>query len=88
MTTSIKTMQVNCKLDGWDRTRIAEVFSNGVVQLTTIDPIIFKLLVNGHCLWLYHKPTSKEEFMEQFNQHPTPKLPAPEGSKPSVPPSD
>jgi len=65
---------------------VAGVFSNGAVQLTTIDPVKFKLLVNGHRLRLYHKPTSKEEFLQQFPQHATPKLPAAKGSGPSVPP--
>ena len=32
---------------------VNHVFDNGVVQLTTTDPIRFKLLVNGHKLKLY-----------------------------------
>lgn len=43
-----------------DPYKIDEVFANGVVRLTTIDPVRFKLLVNGHQLRLYHKPATKE----------------------------
>ncbi|XP_059066700.1 uncharacterized protein LOC131857926 [Cryptomeria japonica] len=39
---------------------IVEVFQNGAVRLTTIDPVRFKLLVNSHRLRLYHKPATKE----------------------------
>ncbi|XP_057843885.2 uncharacterized protein LOC131053324 [Cryptomeria japonica] len=49
---------------------IVEVFQSGVVQLATIDPIQFKLLVNGHRLCLYHKPTTREEFIQQFDIQP------------------
>ncbi|XP_057834932.1 uncharacterized protein LOC131045361 [Cryptomeria japonica] len=45
---------------------VIETFPNDAVQLANIDPIKFKLLVNGHCLCLYHKPLSKEEFLQQF----------------------
>ena len=43
---------------------IVAIFSNGVVQLSTIDLVKFKLLVNGHRLKLYHKPTTQEEFLQ------------------------
>lgn len=46
-------------------------FNNGSVQLSMIDPVKFKLLVNGHCLKLYHKPATQEEFLQQFQ---TPKI--------------
>lgn len=42
---------------------VIETFSNGVVQLSIIDPFKFKLLVNGHHLRLYHKPLNKDEFL-------------------------
>lgn len=45
---------------------IEEVFNNGAVHLTTIDSVRFRLLVNGHRLHLYHKLTSKEEFLHKF----------------------
>lgn len=54
---------------------IEKVFNNGVVHLTTIDPIRFKLLVNGHRLLLYHKPTTKEEFLQQFAQQDETQVP-------------
>lgn len=44
-------------------------FDIGVVQLTIIDLVRFKLLVNGHRLKLYRKPSSKGEFIEQFNSN-------------------
>ena len=31
---------------------VNHVFDNGAIQLTTIDPVPFKLLVNGHRLKL------------------------------------
>lgn len=61
---------------------VAQVFSNGVVELTTINPIRFKLLVKSHCLRLYHKLASKAEFMQQFTTSPIVK-----GSRPHVHPS-
>lgn len=42
---------------------IIVVFPNGAVQLSTIAPVHFKLLVNGHHLKLYHKPVSREKFL-------------------------
>lgn len=55
---------------------IEEIFINGVVRLTTIDPVRFKIFVNGHRLHLYHKPTTKEEFLEQFSQKDETQVPA------------
>ena len=46
---------------------IVAIFNNGAFQLSTIDPVKFKLLVNGHCLKLYQKPTTQEKFLQQFN---------------------
>ncbi|XP_057843684.2 uncharacterized protein LOC131053093 [Cryptomeria japonica] len=46
---------------------IVDTFSNGVVKLSTIDLVKFKLLVNGHRLHLYHKPLSKYDFLRQFS---------------------
>ncbi|XP_057862521.1 uncharacterized protein LOC131070878 [Cryptomeria japonica] len=43
---------------------VVEVFQNGSVQLATIDPDKFKLLVNCHRLRLYHKLVTKEEFLQ------------------------
>ena len=45
---------------------INHVFDNGSVQLITIDPVPFKLLVNGHRLKLYKQPPKKEVFLQQF----------------------
>lgn len=41
---------------------VIETLSNSAVRLSTINPIMFKLLVNGHRLRLYHKPLSKTSF--------------------------
>ncbi|XP_059070701.1 uncharacterized protein LOC131860318 [Cryptomeria japonica] len=46
---------------------IVETFPNGVVRLSTIDPVKFKLLVNGHRLCLYRKPLSKDDFLWKFS---------------------
>lgn len=55
---------------------IVEVFRNGVVQLATIDPVKFKILVNGHRLRLYHKPATKEDFLQQFDNQVQTSVPA------------
>ena len=47
---------------------VNHVFDNGAIQLTTIDPIPFKLLVNGHRLKLYKWPQTKEDFLQQFQR--------------------
>ncbi|XP_057841793.1 uncharacterized protein LOC131051344 [Cryptomeria japonica] len=43
---------------------IEQVFDNGTITLETIDNARFELLVNGHGLCLYHKPCTKEEFLQ------------------------
>ena len=48
--------------------QIIHVFDNGTVQLTTIDDVPFKMLINGHQLKLYKQPQTKAEFMQQFKQ--------------------
>ncbi|XP_057856794.1 uncharacterized protein LOC131066097 [Cryptomeria japonica] len=55
---------------------IVEIFQNGAVWLATIDLVRFKLLVNGHQLCLYHKPATKEDFLQQFNNKAHTKVPA------------
>lgn len=39
------------------------VFENGTMKLTTIHESQASFLVNGHHLMLYHKPTSKDSFV-------------------------
>ncbi|XP_059068177.1 uncharacterized protein LOC131858747 [Cryptomeria japonica] len=46
---------------------IVETFSNGAIRLSTVDLVKFKLLFNGHRLCLYHKPLSKDDFLQQFS---------------------
>ena len=43
---------------------IIHVFDNGTVQLTTIDQVPFKFLLNGHRLKLYKQPQTKAEFLQ------------------------
>ena len=45
---------------------IDKVFSNGAVRIKTIDELQTPLTVNGHRLKIYHKPLSKEEFVNMF----------------------
>ena len=47
---------------------IVQVFENGSVKLTTIDGEGNNFLVNGHWLKLYHKPISKEDFIQIVSQ--------------------
>ncbi|XP_057829771.1 uncharacterized protein LOC131040832 [Cryptomeria japonica] len=46
---------------------IVDTFSNGAIRLSTIDPVKFKLLVNGNRLHLYHKTLTKDDFLRQFS---------------------
>ena len=39
------------------------VFDNGTMNLVTIESVRTPLLPNGHRLRLYHKPTSKDSFI-------------------------
>lgn len=66
---------------------VVEVFQNGVVQLASIDHVKFKFLVNGHRLHLYHKPITKEEFLQQFDMQPHAAVPATHAGGPSIPQS-
>jgi hypothetical protein len=43
------------------------VFDNITVKLITIDGEHTPLLVNGHCLQLYHHPTSKDSFIKHVS---------------------
>ncbi|XP_059075222.1 uncharacterized protein LOC131875190 [Cryptomeria japonica] len=55
---------------------IVERFPIGAIRLSTIDPIKFKLLVNGHQLRLYCKPLSKDDFLQQFSTAQHAEIPA------------
>ena len=53
---------------------IDKVFSNGAVRIKTIDEFQTHLIVNGHELKIYHKPLSKEEFVNMFQENSTIRL--------------
>ena len=40
------------------------MFDNGVVKIKTIDDGHVSFVVNGHTLKLYHRPISKEDFIQ------------------------
>ena len=42
---------------------IDTIYDNGSIKINTIDEQQTLLLVNGHQLWVYNKPLSKEEFL-------------------------
>ena len=66
--------------------QIIHVFDNGTVQLTTIDNVPFKLLVNGHRFKLYKWPQTKAEFLKQFEQsNPTTQVPLPAAEGENLP---
>ena len=48
---------------------IVKVHENGSVMLITIDGEGHPFLVNGHRLKLYHKPITKQDFL-QMEIHP------------------
>ena len=43
-------------------------FDNGSVKIKTIDGTEVSFVVNGHRLKLYHQPTSKQDFIQNFLQ--------------------
>ncbi|XP_057818206.2 uncharacterized protein LOC131031182 [Cryptomeria japonica] len=55
---------------------IVEVFENRAVRLATIDLVRFKLLVNGHRIRLYHKTSTKQDFLQQFDNQVKTTVPA------------
>ena len=52
------------------RYEIEAVFDNGAIKLTTIDDACTLLLANGHCLKLYHHPTSRDSFIKHIVVNP------------------
>ena len=53
---------------------IEKVFENGVVKIRTIDEEKVVVLVNFHRLKVYHKPISREEFINIFEGNTNMKL--------------
>jgi len=53
---------------------IENVFENGEIIIRTIDEEKVPLLVNGHPLGIYHKPMTKEEFVNIFQENSDLKL--------------
>ena len=49
---------------------VDRVFDNDTVRLVTIDEKWVPLFANGHRLWLYHKPISKDAFTSQIVADP------------------
>ena len=49
---------------------VDRVFNNGTVHLVTIDENHVPLFANGHRLWLYRKPFSKDAFISQIAADP------------------
>ena len=46
---------------------IVTSFDNGSVEIKTIDDSQVSFVVNGHRLRLYHKPISKQEFLQDVS---------------------
>ena len=46
---------------------IVQVYENGSIKLTTIDGEGNTFIVNVHRLKLYHKPISKEDFIQTIS---------------------
>ena len=44
-------------------------FDNGLVKIKTIDGSQISFVANGHRLRIYHQPTSKHDFIQNFLQH-------------------
>ena len=58
-------------------------FDNGSEEIKTIDDSQVSFVVNGHRLRLYHKPISKQDFLQYFSQREVIKLVEGEVSSPS-----
>ncbi len=43
---------------------VETVFDNGSVRIKTIDDSQQSFIVNGHRLKIYHKPLTKEDFLQ------------------------
>jgi hypothetical protein len=43
---------------------VVNVYGNGAVKIKTIDDEQVSFVVNGHRLKFYHKPMSKEDFLQ------------------------
>ena len=62
---------------------VVTVFDNGSVKIKTIDDAWISFVVNGHRLRLYHKPISKQIFLQDVSQQEEMDLVEGEVSSPS-----
>jgi len=49
---------------------VIEVFNNGSVRICTIDDDKISFVVNGHWLNFYHKPLSRDQFLQEVQEDP------------------
>lgn len=56
------------------------VFYNGIIKLVTIDDTHAYLIVNEHCLRLYHHPDSKDAFIKHVSNKSSLKVASAENS--------
>ena len=47
---------------------VVTVFDNGSLEIKTIDGLKISFVVNGHRLGLYHRPISKQDFVQNALQ--------------------
>jgi len=64
---------------------VSIVYDNGSIKFKSIDESDVSFTVNGHRLKLYHKPVSKDEFIQEVITRSRLKL-VEEGSSSSSPP--
>ena len=62
---------------------IVTTSDNGSVEVKKIDDSQVYFVLNGHRLRLYHKPISKQDFLQYFSQREVIKLVEGEVSSPS-----
>jgi hypothetical protein len=59
------------------------VFDNGSVRIKTIDDSQNSFVVNGHRLKVYHKPLSKDDFLQEVAKQVELKIVGGESSPPA-----
>ena len=62
---------------------VVTTFNNGSVEIKTIDDAPIYFVVNGHRLRLYHKPISRQKFLQDISQQEAMELVEGEVSSPS-----
>lgn len=64
--------------------KIQKLHDNGTITLATIDGYSYSFKANGHRVWIYHKPLTRESFCQQLWEDSTIQILAEEGNPSSA----